>query len=384
MLLGPGYGGGVLGDPILTLGGASTRTGWPIKPPWNLGWTCGRRNFAHISAMSPTGPTQLNRRRAIARMVAAAGAATMTESCVLGAASVPTEEVTFYVVADPQIHLEKWGTAGTEATIETINELPGKPFPFGGTVGEPRAVLVAGDLVDVVDDPRHWKVYKSFFDPNGRARMRFRAFECIGNHDLSPESAEGFSVVQREFIERNRSRRGDEQFHYDAHGYHYSWDWGRLHLVNLNLFPGNQHRPVYDREARWNNPVRSLDFLREDLGARVGASGRPVVLMWHYGLRGWGLEKWWLPEDLTALRKTIDPYNVVLILHGHEHAFAQYTWEGYPVFMCPSPQLDRNPKTPEVPSTAKGFLVVRLRDGELQLAHHNAKGWAETWSRKVT
>jgi len=334
--------------------------------------------------MTCSNPARLSRRGALARMAAAAGAAAVSGRKALGAAADVPADVTFYVVADPQVHLEKWGTAGTEATIRTINTLPGKPFPLGGVVDEPRAVLVAGDLVDVVDDLRHWEVYKRFFDPNGKALMRFRAFECIGNHDLSPESAEGFSVVQREFIQRNRSRRGAEQFHYDAHGYHYSWDWGRLHLVNLNLFPGNQHRPVYDREARWNNPVRSLDFLRDDLRLRVGDSGRPVVLMWHYGLRGWGLEKWWLPEDLLELRKVIAPYNVVLILHGHEHAFAQYSWEGYPVFMCPSPQRDRNPKTPEVPSAPKGFLVVRLRGDELQLAHHNAEGWAETWSRKVS
>jgi hypothetical protein len=323
-------------------------------------------------------PPRLTRRRTL-RGLAATG---------LVAAGAPAgraedADVTFYVGADPQIPLDKWGTAGTEATLRVINDLPGKPFPLGGLVAEPRAVLVAGDLVDVVDDPRHWDCYRRFFDPNGQALLRFRAFECIGNHDLSAESAEGFSVVQRAFIQRNRARRGPETFHHDAQGYHSSWDWGPLHLVNLNLFPGNEARPVYDRPAAWNNPVRSLDFLRQDLRERVGASGRPVVLMWHYGLRGWGLEKWWTPADLAALKEAVSGYNVVLILHGHEHAFAQYEWEGLPVFMCPSPQKDRDPRTPDVPSTPKGFLVVRLRGDSLQLAHHGAEGWAETWSRRI-
>jgi hypothetical protein len=57
--------------------------------------------------------------------------------------------------------------------------------------------------------------------------------------------------------------------------------------------------------------------------------------------------------------------------------------EKWMIFMCPSPQRDRNPKTPEVPSTPKGFLVVRLQGDELQLAHHTDTGWAETWKRKV-
>jgi hypothetical protein len=325
----------------------------------------------------------ITRRNAITR-IAAAGGFAVCGAPLLAAAEDEAHDITFYVVADPQIHLDKWGPAGTEATIRTINELPGKDFPLGGKVDPPRAVLVAGDLVDVVADPRHWETYKRFFDPNGKALMKFRAFECIGNHDLSSDSVAGFSIVQREFIERNKSRSGSETFHYDEHHYHYSWNWGPLHIVNLNLFPGDQPRPVYDREAPWNNPVRSLEFLRKDLQEKVGDSGRPVILMWHYGLRGWGLEKWWLPADLEALKQAIQPYNVVLILHGHEHAFARYTWENYPVFMCPSPQRDRDSNTPEVESTAKGFLVVRLKGRELQLAHHNHSGWAETWKQEIS
>ncbi|MEI7957181.1 MAG: metallophosphoesterase [Verrucomicrobiota bacterium] len=296
----------------------------------------------------------------------------------------PAEAITFFVMSDPQIHLEKWGTVGTEQTLQIANELPGKPFPLGGTVGEPRGVLVLGDLTDDVSDARHWQTYKRFFDPNGKALLRFRAFEGIGNHDLSTSSSTDFTRVQREVIERHQTRRGDETFHYDAQHYHYSWDWGPLHLVQLNIFPGNEPRRVYDHDAPWNNPRQSLDFLRDDLKKFVGDSGRPVILGWHYGLRGWGLEKWWTPTDLENLKEVIKPYNVVLILHGHEHAFAQYQWEGYPVFMCPSPQIDRDPKTPDVPSSPKGFLVVRLLDHDLQLAHHDASGWRETWSHAIS
>jgi hypothetical protein len=302
----------------------------------------------------------------------------------LHAAEKKEEELTFFVTADPQIHLDKWGTSGTEETIAILNRLPGEEFPLGGKVAEPKAVLVLGDLVDVVDDPRHWECYKRFFDPNGKALLRYRTFEIIGNHDLSAKSAKGgLSVVQEEFIKRNKLRLGDE-FHFDKSNYHYSWDWGSLHFINLNLFPGNEPRPVYDNPAPWNDPRNSLDFLREDLATRIGKSGRPVILLWHYGLRGWGLEKWWTPEDLNNLKAVIAPYNIVLILHGHEHSYAHYEWEGYPVFMCPSPQRDRNPKTPEVPSTPKGFLVIRLKGKELQVAHHEARKWGQVWKREIS
>jgi hypothetical protein len=50
--------------------------------------------------------------------------------------------VTFFVMADPQIHLDKWGTAGTEETIGILNKLPGTESPLGGKVAEPKGFLV--------------------------------------------------------------------------------------------------------------------------------------------------------------------------------------------------------------------------------------------------
>jgi cytolysin (calcineurin-like family phosphatase) len=284
------------------------------------------------------------------------------------------------MIGDPQINIPRWGTAGLEGTIEVMNNLPGKPFPHGGAVDEPLGVIIAGDLVDDIGNPANWKLYKTFFHPNGNARLRFPVYEGAGNHDLSTEQEEGtWTYVQMELRDRNGERPGS--FFFDEHRYHYSWDWGDYHFVNLNLFPGRVPRPVYDNPSPWNDPKGSLDFLEADLASQVGTSGRPVVLLWHYGLRGWGLEKWWVPEDLDALREVLDPYNVALILHGHEHRYERYTWEGYDVIMAPAPQLDRQEEEEE--SRPKGFLVVRVSPGRIETAHHGPLGWEETWAKTV-
>jgi len=294
-----------------------------------------------------------------------------------------TESVTFFVIGDPQINVSRWGIEGTKQTIQWMNELPGKPFPFGGHVSEPLGVLVLGDLVDDVHDPANWKTYTSLFDPRGQALLHFAAYECIGNHDLdAQQKPPGFSSVQKEMIQRNQQRPGPVRL--DPNNYHYSWDWGPLHMVCLNLFPGTESRPVYDRPVAWNDPHGSLDFLRKDLAAQVADSGQPVILMWHYGLVGWGLEKWWTPEDLTNLKEVLQPYNVVLILHGHEHAYRRYQWAGYDVCMAPSPQVDRNPDDPQSVSKPKGFLMVRLKADQLQVAHFTDGLWRDTWSKKIT
>jgi hypothetical protein len=288
----------------------------------------------------------------------------------------------FFALGDPQINIPKWGTKGTEETIADMNALPGKPFPFGGTVAEPLAVLVAGDLVDDIANPENWKRYSQFFDVRGRGRLRFPVIEWVGNHDLIVGQAYGaFSPVQREVIARNLQRPG--HFHYGPNRYHHSWDWGPVHFVCLHLFPGNTHRPVYDRPSPWNDPKNSLDFLRKDLAERVGDSGRPVFLLWHYGLAGWGLEKWWTPEDLANLKAVLKPYNVLLILHGHEHAYRRYTWAGYDVVMAPAPQIDPNRDAGEQDGLPKGYLVFRATRDALHVAHRMAGTWRERWTKPL-
>lgn len=292
------------------------------------------------------------------------------------------EEITFFAIGDPQINIPKWGSAGTEKTIETMNDLPGQPFPFGGTVQEPKGLLIAGDLVDAMDDVENWKLYKNLFDPQGNARFIFPVYALTGNHDLTSDATGGeFNWLEKEFIERNQRRPGDLFF--DENGFHYSLDWEGVHLVFLNVFPGKEARPVYDRPTPWNDPKDSLGFLKKTLAENVGDSGRPVILMWHYGLRGWGFEKWWTQEDLDRLAAAIDGYQVSLILHGHEHRFDRYQWNGYDVVMAPAPQYDRDVNDPASESEAKGFLVFRVTADELQMAHRTAAGWAETWSKGI-
>ncbi len=302
---------------------------------------------------------------------------------LVSTARTETSSITFFAVGDPQVNIPRWGTAGTEQTLRWMNELPGQPFPFGGRVDKPRGVLVLGDLVDDIRNSANWEKYTSLFDPKGEGLLRFRAYECIGNHDLDSRlDPPGFSSVQQEVIRRNLHH--PSPVYRDADNYHYSWDWGSLHLVCLHLFPGAQPRPVYGRAVAWNDPHNSLGFLRHDLSQRVGDSGRPVILLWHYGLTGWGLEQWWTREDLANLKEVLQPYNVVLILHGHEHAYRRYTWAGYDVCMAPSPQYDRDPDDPSSVSRPKGFLVIRLQADQLQVACYLDGRWQQTWSKPTT
>ena len=50
----------------------------------------------------------------------------------------------------------------------SVNELSGNPFIPCCTVAEPRCVIIAGDMLDVVDDMSHWECDRCSFDPERR------------------------------------------------------------------------------------------------------------------------------------------------------------------------------------------------------------------------
>jgi hypothetical protein len=138
---------------------------------------------------------------------------------------------------------------------------------------------------------------------------------------------------------------------------------------------------VYGNPAPWNDPKNALTFLRRDLAEEVGQSDRPVILFWHYGLRVWGLEKWWTEEDLATLKSALAGYDVVLILHGQEHRCERYEWAGYDIVMGPAPYSPG--EGPDAESTPKGFLVLRATPDSLQMAHHGPRGWEDTWAKPL-
>jgi hypothetical protein len=127
-------------------------------------------------------------------------------------------------------------------------------------------------------------------------------------------------------------------------GPNYSWDWHDVHFVQLNLYPGNgskfSHKIGSDSYSY--NTFNSLDFLIQDLAKNVGNSGRPVVLIHHYGFEGFSRgcspneldtnkdgctsSAWWTQADRIAYWNVIANYNVPLIITGHLHETGGVSW----------------------------------------------------------
>lgn len=183
-----------------------------------------------------------------------------------------------------------------------------------------RGVVMAGDLTQF-SGISHTNAYKASIAGSER-----NVFDGLGNHDIDGTSSRVLDFV------RDRKRSTMRSGYADPLP-HYSWDWHDVHFVQLNVFPGNKPHP----DKPEINPLSALAFLESDLANHVGESGRPVVLIQHYGVDSFARGEWWTDAQISAFWDAIDGYNVVLIINGHIHfrpgatEFARrvnFNWDG--------------------------------------------------------
>lgn len=249
------------------------------------------------------------------------------------------EEVTFCFSSDTHIGVAHpkdkvpFTTADTEArnqaVLADIATLQGKSLPALKNLPAdlpplplPRGLILAGDLTDHCQD-QEWLDFTRIF-PVADGALPFPVFEGFGNHDWNPNGPVRAGVRARN-VQRQARLLVDRV---SADGLHYSWTWGGIHFVHLNLYPGDEPDPTGKFSHANNDPDHSLSFLRQDLDTAIGTSGRPVVCIHHFGFdAGMSLSwRWWTERERRAYYELLKPYNVIAILHGHSHAAANYRW----------------------------------------------------------
>lgn len=260
-----------------------------------------------------------------------------TAFCAFTAAHAVTN-ITFYAASD--VHYGLTGTtsgynrdSSRARMVGHLNNLPGTAWPtaIGGTVAEPRGLLIPGDLTEN-QDTAQWNQYISVYGiagiQNNPKAVRWPVYESLGNHDFYVTSyiKDTLHTVKK-LIARNAARLSTFT-NSDSSGYNYSWDWDGVHFVNLNLYAGGT-------ELGYNGyrPLKALQFLTADLAAHVGTSGRPVFIMQHYTFDANGnAQNDWNPTLKEAAWAVLQSYNVIGLLHGHSHAEKIYKWNNIDVF----------------------------------------------------
>ena len=247
-----------------------------------------------------------------------------------------------------------------------MNQISGSAWPDtlgGGPIEKPRAVLVLGDLIDDGDlkgqTETQWNQWVADFGLDGTdGLLRFPVFEGWGNHDGPPPGKEknGFSVRAQVAKRTDLRLKSGRISHVSENGMHYSWDWGPVHFVQLNIYPANRQHAGVRYDPVWHDPQMSLAFFVDDLKATVADSGRPVVLLSHCGFD----TDWWVKDDWLALHDAVKDYNIILYMYGHSGTGVGH-WK---------PDGAEKPVTTiNTGQTEKGFFVVQITATRIRAAY---------------
>ncbi len=288
----------------------------------------------------------------------------------------------------------------TARLINQLNKLPGTAIPAaagGGTVRPPRGLIHAGDLIDSGDkgagpvavkaQETEWQGYIADFGLTGNdGRLKCPVYEVHGNHD----SPGGDGPAIRAIIERNKRRPGLK--HISANGLHYSWDWGRVHFVNVGIVVGSV--PDLQRKRRYN-PLASLAFLADDLKQNVGDSHRPVIITHHIDVHRYTgacdaaapfASKEWDSCDVRGFYDTLQPYNVIAICYGHTHARNILQWDGQTTAgVTTGLNIFNVDNASHYKSDTQGVFYMEITDNELLVREFTTKDrWATgAWTPQV-
>ncbi len=226
----------------------------------------------------------------------------------------------------------------------------------GKKIAEPLGLVIGGDMTDdgggqvkVPGEGHQLLQFSSRYQQGtGPDRVHFPVYNGLGNHDLDqdggPPHIDWYRRELRDYVELNHRQTVFYKppvavANYDIDSDNYSWDWGGLHLVQLQRFGGDTNKGA----------ISGLDWLKLDL-ENSAADGRPVVVFQHYGWDSFSLEKWdpekmtfddagpghahwWDDGDRAALLAALKGYNVAGLFHGHEHDTPMiYNQEGLDLF----------------------------------------------------
>jgi len=282
------------------------------------------------------------------------------------------DDITFIVCSDTHYGVSDTIAKANQETIKYINAIEGISYPDsvrGHLVAKPLGVIVCGDLTESAK-PDQWEAFVKDFEIDGKGGVKFPVYEGIGNHDTDLKGAVRNGIIQRNKIRKNLTMVSDN-------GMHYSWDFGNIHLVQLNLYPGDIRDKQGKLDSDWNTPDYSLAFLKKDLAKNVGNSNRPVILFQHYAFdegftMDWG---WWSHNEVDNYYEAIKNYNIVGIFFGHTHAFKIDKLNEIDLYN--EAALQRDPNEGE-------FVVVSIKDDEMIVGHRFIDHWGQVIKKKIT
>ena len=232
-------------------------------------------------------------------------------------------DITFFATSDIHFFREGWALADQVRQVQEIGSLGklgmlwpaniGMPSPLP-SIHEPLGVVLAGDL-GTNKGAEELGAFRMLWEHGTmQDSIAYPIYAGLGNHDLGDPRM--FDYVGN----RMCGVRMDPVTH------NYSWDWNKLHVVQLNTWLGdinlggltpNQVLVGFD-PVKWRQNAAA--WLQQDLEQNARQSGRPVLIVQHYPFSSLG--DGWTADNYQLFWDTIKPYNIVGVVAGHTHSLS--------------------------------------------------------------
>jgi 3',5'-cyclic AMP phosphodiesterase CpdA len=278
--------------------------------------------------------------------------------------------------------------------VSNMQAIAQKPFskrgPFKdiemGPAGPVKGILIAGDITDHGSAEEFETLDKVF----PRAGIQFGTglapvYANIGNHDGRHVKGD----VRLGMIERNRANlKAGIVSSVSENGVQYAFNLGGIHVVSVGLYPADSPDAQMPFKfggggvGQGNDPQGALTFLTNYLHTVVGRSGKPVIIMHHFGFDPFSTNdwNWWTPALRRAYYDAIRNFNILAIFHGHDHAARHYYWpdqksnpDEVKKLFGEKPPADM--KSFDIFSAGSVCWVFRVQGDKLLAMHHAAKEW---------
>jgi hypothetical protein len=257
-------------------------------------------------------------------------------------------DITFFATSDIHFFRESFGLPEEVRHVQEINSLGklgmswppniGIPGPLP-SIHEPLAVVVAGDMGTNGGAEELGALRMLWEHGTMQDSLAYPIYAGLGNHDIN---------LQRMLDYVGNRMCGVRM---DPATHNYSWDWNKLHIVQLNTWLGDFNVAYTSQQLLSLTSVtatfraNAAAWLRNDLQTNATAGGRPVLIIQHFPLSSVqstvpnclishsGSDSvpncWWGSADYQLFWDTIKPYNVIGIVAGHTHGLSMDRPEMY-------------------------------------------------------